>query len=138
MKALTSVHARLVNYIPQYRPSCQAKHQDGHTSIFFRDIVNSNGWAEQVVATRLTTQGQSKSMDYSFFLDMHTCIIVKTKNPKVTLRTVFYTVSATGALNQKEKAGLKEVELITGDPVTESVDLLHSECTGSFEAMPTL
>lgn len=70
MEALTPAHARILEYILKSGPSYQGEHQDGHTSSFLADTVDGEGWAGQVLTTRLTTQEQNNSMDYNTFYGM--------------------------------------------------------------------
>ena len=80
IEVLNEAHARILEYNPQCGPSFQGCHQDGHMSTIMAEIVDSEDWAEVVLASRITSDGTRNSLDYHSFYSILTSALTLCEN----------------------------------------------------------
>ena len=83
LEALSIANDRILRQVPQCGPSYQGEHQDGHKTQFLADIVDSESWAQGVLATRITSSDRNgNEMDYDRFYSMLTSALTLMENRK--------------------------------------------------------
>lgn len=63
IEALAMAHSCILEYIPQWGPSYQNEHQEGHMSEFLPGIVGRQPWDEHVLTAQNIQNGREKGID---------------------------------------------------------------------------